>query len=142
MENPMSNLMTIPHNTRVIKATEARLERIYEVAKMGLKGDSLALAAGLTPQEYRVLSQMDPAVELMAQQGKADAEMLHASKLAEASLNGDAKASLAILQHVHGWQSKEAAAKGFGEGGITINITGVTSPYAQRDDRSGVTIDG
>ena len=138
----MSNLMTIPHNTRVIKATEARLERIYEVAKMGLKGDSLALAAGLTPQEYRVLSQMDPAVELMAQQGKADAEMLHASKLAEASLNGDAKASLAILQHVHGWQSKEAAAKGFGEGGITINITGVTSPYAQRDDRSGVTIDG
>jgi len=135
----MSQMITLSHLPRAIKATEERLNRIYEAAKLGLKGDTLALAAGMTPQEYKVLCQLDPDVELNAQKGKADAEMLHASKLAEASINGDAKASLAILQHVHGWQSKEAAAKGFGEGGITINITGVTSPYKTVE---GVTIDG
>lgn len=32
------------------EATEARLEAIYEAARYGLKGDSLALAAGLTPR--------------------------------------------------------------------------------------------
>jgi hypothetical protein len=133
------SLVTIPNEPNIIRVTEKRLTQIYEAAKLGLKGDSLALASGMTPATYRALCQLDPQVELAAQKGKADAEMLHAKKLAEASVNGDAKASLAILQHVHGWQSKEVASRGFGEGGITINITGVTSPYKTVE---GVTIDG
>jgi len=62
---------------------------------MGLKGDSLALASGMLPVEYRQLCQFDPLAELAAQ------------KLNEASDQGDAKASLAILQHAHGWTAKQ-----------------------------------
>jgi hypothetical protein len=41
---------------------------------------------------------------MAAQKGKADNEMQTARRLNEASEQGDAKASLAILTHVHGWQ--------------------------------------
>ena len=74
---------------------------------MGLKGDSLALASGMLPLEYRQLCQFDPLAELAAQKGKADNELRAAQKLNEASEQGDAKASLAILQHAHGWTAKQ-----------------------------------
>ena len=74
---------------------------------MGLKGDSLALASGMLPLEYRQLCQFDPLAELAAQKGKADNEMQTARRLNEASEQGDAKASLAILQHVHGWTARQ-----------------------------------
>ena len=89
-----------------IQATEARLDAIYKAASMGLKGDSLALASGMLPVEYRQLCQFDPLAELAAQKGRADNELQAARRLNEASENGDAKASLAILQHVHGWTAK------------------------------------
>ncbi len=90
-----------------IQATEARLNAVYEAALLGLKGDSLALAAGMLPVEYRQLCQFDPLVDLAAQKGKSDNELRAARKLNEASEAGDAKASLAILQHVHGWTAKQ-----------------------------------
>lgn len=57
--------------------------------------------------EYRQLCQFDPLVELAAQKGRADNELRAARKLNEASDGGDAKASLAILQHAHGWTAKQ-----------------------------------
>ena len=119
--------LSIPHEPRRLRATEAVLDRIYEAAKVGLKGDSLALASGMLPQEYRQLCELDPQALLAAQRGKADAELEHATMLAKASREGDAKASLAILQHIHGWQSKEVQSR-FGEGGITIVIGTVEAP--------------
>tara|TARA_R110000868_G_scaffold7877_1_gene41324 strand:+ start:92 stop:502 length:411 start_codon:yes stop_codon:yes gene_type:complete len=71
---------------------------------MGLKGDSLALASGMLPVEYRQLCQFDPLAELAAQKGRADNELRAAQMLNAASDAGDAKASLAILTHAHGWQ--------------------------------------
>jgi hypothetical protein len=99
--------VSIPNEVREVRATEAVLDRIYNAAHKGLKGDSLALAAGMLPVEFRRLCQCDPQAEMMALKGKADSELTHASMLAEASLNGDAKASLAILQNVHGWVAKQ-----------------------------------
>lgn len=125
----MTTYLTIPNSARMLKATEARLSRVYESAKLGLKGDSLALASGMTPEEFRVLSETDERVKLAALQGKADSERMHAQKLAEASLAGDAKASLAILERQHGWSAKDQTVQGFGEGGITIVIGNVESPY-------------
>jgi hypothetical protein len=113
--------LSIPSQPRQVRATEAVLDRIYNAAKVGLKGDSLALASGLLPIEFRQLCELDPSAELAARQGKADAELEHATLLAQASRNGDAKASLSILQHIHGWQSKEQNAS-FGQNGITIVI--------------------
>jgi len=95
------------YEPREIKATEARLRSIYDAAYLGLKGDSLALAAGLMPVEYRQLCQLDPVAELAEKQGRADSEITASRALHTAAQQGDAKAALAILQHRHEWSAKQ-----------------------------------
>jgi hypothetical protein len=99
---------SLPLTIREVKATEATLNRIYEAAKLGLKGDTLALAAGMLPEEYRRLTQLDPIAELAATKGRADGELEMSTELHKAAKMGDAKAALAILQNVHGWVAKQA----------------------------------
>jgi hypothetical protein len=89
------------------EATEARLEAIYEAARYGLKGDSLALKAGLTPAQYRRLQEFDPLVEMAEMKGRADGEFNAARTLYEAAQDGDATAALNILKHQHGWVAKQ-----------------------------------
>jgi hypothetical protein len=91
-----------------IKATESRLDAIYEAARLGLKGDTLALAAGLLPIEYRRLAEFDPLVELAAQKGRADGEHTLSSVMHEAAQAGDTKAAMDLLKHVHGWVARQA----------------------------------
>ena len=98
---------SLPLTIRKIEATEARLNRIYDAAKLGLKGDTLALAAGLRPEEYRQLCELDPLALLAAQKGKADGEIAMSQVLHEAALGGDAKAALEILKHQHDWVAKQ-----------------------------------
>ena len=98
---------SLPFTPRTLVATESRLQRIYNAAKMGLKGDALALAAGMLPVEYRQLCQLDPLADIAAQKGKADAEIEMSTQLHDAAMSGDSKAALAILQHVHGWTAKQ-----------------------------------
>ena len=86
-----------------LTATEARLEAIYNAAKKGLKGDNLALASGMLPEEYRRLCQDDPVAEYAAMKGRADGELAASELLHAAAAAGDSKAALAILQHVHDW---------------------------------------
>ena len=95
------------YEPREIKATEARLRSIYDAAYLGLKGDSLALAAGLMPVEYRQLCQLDPVAELAEKQGRADSEITASRALHNAAQQGDARAALAILQHRHEWSAKQ-----------------------------------
>ena len=66
---------SLPYEPRRLQATEARLDAIYNAAKRGLKGDALALAAGMLPQEYRQLCQFDPLAELAELKGRADGEL-------------------------------------------------------------------
>jgi hypothetical protein len=100
-------MISIPFTPREVQATEWRLQQIYDAAALGLKGDKLALAAGMLPSEYRQLCQLDPVAEMAALKGAADGEMEAATQLREAARNGDAKAALSILQHVHGWTAKQ-----------------------------------
>ena len=100
-------MLSLPYSPRVVQATEARLQKIYDAANIGLKGDSLALAAGMLPSEYRQLCQMDPLADMAALKGRADGEIEAATQLREAAREGDAKAALAILQHVDGWTAKQ-----------------------------------
>ena len=51
---------TLPLTARTLKATESRLKAIYDAAALGLSGDSLALASGMMPSEYRRLCDLDP----------------------------------------------------------------------------------
>jgi hypothetical protein len=121
---------SLPFAPRKVEATEARLHRIYEAAKLGLKGDSLALASGMLPAEYRQLVQLDPIAEIAAQKGKADAEMEMSQCLHKAAREGDSKAALAILQNVHGWVAKQS---------ITIDVDQrISVTQALRDAESRV----
>lgn len=98
---------SLPFTPERVEATEARLEAIYEAAKYGLKGDALALRAGLTPTQYRKLAEFDPLVEMAELKGRADGEWLAAKTLHDAAAMGDAKAALDILKHQHGWVAKQ-----------------------------------
>jgi len=98
---------SLPFTPERVEATEARLEAIYEAARYGLKGDSLALAAGLTPAQYRKLAEFDPLVEIAEQKGRADGEYTAARTLYKAAAQGDSKAALDILRHQHGWVAKQ-----------------------------------
>jgi hypothetical protein len=98
---------SLPFTARKVEATEARLQAIYDAAALGLKGDSLAIAAGMLPQEYRQLCQFDPVAEMAELKGRADSQMEASAQLRDAARAGDAKAALAILQHTHGWTAKQ-----------------------------------
>ena len=99
---------SLPYEPRPLTATEARLEAIYAAAKLGLKGDSLALAAGMTPTEYRRLCQADPIAEYAEQKGRADGEREMATTLYAAAQAGDTKAATEMLRYAHGWVAKQA----------------------------------
>ena len=99
---------SLPLTVRQIKATEATLERIYEAAYLGLKGDALALAAGMLPTEFNQLKELDQIAQIAELKGRADSERENSQHLLNAARAGDAKAALAILQHSHGWVAKQA----------------------------------
>ena len=99
---------SLPYEPRKIEATEKNLELIYEAARKGLKGDALALAAGMLPVEYRRLVQFDPIAEYAEIKGRADGEAEMADVLRTAALAGDTKAALDILKHVHKWTAPQS----------------------------------
>lgn len=99
---------SLPYEPRALKATEARLEAIYNAAKVGLKGDALALAAGMLPTEYRQLVQFDPIAEYAEMKGRADGQQEMATTLYTAAREGDTKAALEVLRHAHDWTAKQA----------------------------------
>ena len=99
---------SIPFAPERVEATEARLEAIYEAARYGLKGDSLAIRVGLTPAQYRRLAEFDPLVEMAEMKGRADGEFNAGQTLYQAAATGDAKAALEILKHQHGWKAAQS----------------------------------
>lgn len=101
------SIQSLPLSIRKLEATESRLQAIYDAAKLGLKGDTLALRAGMLPAEYRQLCEMDPVAAMAEQKGRADGEAEMSVELHNAARSGDAKAALAILQHAHGWTAKQ-----------------------------------
>lgn len=111
---------SLPITVREVKATEAVLERLYASAKLGLKGDALALNAGLLPVEFRRLCQMDPIAEYAVGKGHADAEASMARVVQEAALNGDTKMAEFYLKHRSDWT---AAQKVEVTGSQAISIT-------------------
>lgn len=101
------DIQTIPLAPRVLRATEARLQSVYDAARLGLQGDKLAMAAGMLPVEYYRLRQLDPLVEMAELKGRADAEQQLARVLHDAALAGDAKVALDLLKHKHSWVSTQ-----------------------------------
>ena len=98
---------SLPLTTRDIRASEEVLRRIYNAARKGLKGDTLARVAGLSPIEYRRLCEMDPIAEEAAGWGYADAEYAAANAIQTAIDAGDAKVALDYLKHRADWVAKQ-----------------------------------
>ena len=115
------------------EATEARLEAIYEAARYGLKGDSLALAAGLTPVQYRRLAEFDALVEIAEMKGRADGELSAAKTMYNAAASGDARAALDILKHNHGWKAAHS---------VEITVEGQISVIAALEKAERRVIEG
>ena len=103
----LSVFRALPVTARELKATPEALERIYENAKLGLRGDALALAAGMLPVELARLKLMDPIAELAEMKGRADSEMTMSKTLYAAAEAGDSKAALEFLRHRHEWFAKQ-----------------------------------
>jgi hypothetical protein len=124
---------SLPFTPERPEATEARLEAIYEAARYGLKGDSLALAAGLTPSQYRRLAEFDALVEIAETKGRADGELSAAKTMYYAAANGDAKAALEILKHQHGWKAAHS---------VEITVEGQISVIAALEKAERRVIEG
>ena len=97
----------LPIVARELKATPDVLERVYQASRLGLRGDALALRAGMLPVEFARLKLMDPMAEMAEMKGRADAEGDLATTLMAAALEGDTKVALEVLQHRHDWVAKQ-----------------------------------
>jgi len=104
---PQMAFESLPLSVRNIRASEDVLRRIYNAARKGLKGDTLARVAGLSPIEYRRLCEMDPVAEEAAGWGYADAEYAAANTIQDAIAAGDAKVALDYLKHRADWVAKQ-----------------------------------
>jgi len=120
---------SLPYEPRQIAATEAVLERIYEAARKGLRGDAMALAAGLTPHEYRTLVQLDPIAEYAETKGRADGEAELADVMMKAARSGDTKAAMDMLKFAHKWTAPQSVQV---EVNQTISITAALEEAKQR----------
>ena len=100
-------MLSLHFTPREVRATESRLQRVYEAARLGLSNDALALKAGMMPEEFRKLCQLDPVVELAVMQGRATSEAEMSQVVREAALAGDAKMALEFLKHKHDWVAKQ-----------------------------------
>ena len=119
----------ISFETRAIRATEDRLERIYRAARAGLKGDSLALASGLLPIELRRLQEFDESANIAEMKGRADSEMEAAEVLNAAITGGDAKMALEKLRHQHQWVARNVTEVSIDQ---QISITAALEQARQR----------
>ena len=99
--------ISFPYTPRKLEATESRLEAIMKAARLGLKGDRLAIAAGMMPTEYRQLAQFDPIVEFAELKARTESEMAMSQVLHTAAEQGDVKAATTILQNQHDWVAKQ-----------------------------------
>lgn len=129
-------IFTLDYSPKPMRATEKIVEAVYEGARRGLKSDeAIAYNAGMTPQQYRLLKQMDERVEHAALAGKAEGELEMATVLFEAAKKGDAKTALEMLKHAHGWTAAQHI-KHEGDMNITLS-TGVPTQQLKDPDDLG-----
>lgn len=100
-------MLSLHFTPREVRATELRLQRVYEAARLGLSENAIAIRAGMMPAEFRKMCQLDPVVEMAIEQGRADSEAEMSQVVRDAALDGDAKMALEFLKHKHDWVAKQ-----------------------------------
>jgi len=128
----------LPIRARELKATPEILERIYDAARLGLRGESLALAAGMLPTEFARLKIMDPIADIAEMKGRADSELEMSRVVFDAAQAGDSKAALEFLKHRHSWvATQRVEVEGSAQISITVALEQAEKRVAQALD-SGV----
>jgi len=122
----------LPIRARELKATPEILERIYDAARLGLRGESLALAAGMLPAEFARLKIMDPIADIAEMKGRADSELEMSRVVFDAAQAGDSKAALEFLKHRHSWVATQRVEV---EGSAQISITVALEEAQKRVER-------
>jgi hypothetical protein len=122
----------LPIRARELKATPEILERIYEAARLGLRGESLALAAGMLPAEFARLKIMDPIADIAEMKGRADSELEMSRVVFDAAQDGDSKAALEFLKHRHDWVATQKVEV---QGSAQISITVALEEAQKRVER-------
>jgi len=122
----------LPVTARELKATPEMLERIYEAARLGLRGESLALAAGMLPAEFARLKLMDPIADIAEMKGRADSELEMSRVVFDAAQAGDSKAALEFLKHRHDWVATQKVEV---QGSAQISITVALEEAQKRVER-------
>jgi predicted transcriptional regulator len=122
----------LPIRARELKATPEILERIYDAARLGLRGESLALAAGMLPAEFARLKLMDPIADIAEMKGRADSELEMSRVVFDAAQAGDSKAALEFLKHRHDWVATQKVEV---HGSAQISITVALEEAQKRVER-------
>jgi predicted transcriptional regulator len=122
----------LPIRARELKATPEILERIYDAARLGLRGESLALAAGMLPAEFARLKIMDPIADIAEMKGRADSELEMSRVVFDAAQAGDSKAALEFLKHRHDWVATQKVEV---QGSAQISITVALEEAQKRVER-------
>jgi hypothetical protein len=130
-------MLSLNFTPRVVRATESRLQRIYEAARLGLSSNAIAHHVGMMPVEFRKLSELDPLVDAAIEQARADAEAEMSQVVYKAALGGDAKMALEFLKHKHDWVAKQQMQVDVTQ---QINIIAALEQANQRVD-AGLVID-
>lgn len=94
------------YKPKTLRPTEEQLEKIYECAKLGLKGDSIPLAAGINLDQYKQLKEFNKNIEILEKRAIADNE-LELSKCLMEDAKTNPKTALEVLKHKHGWVAKQ-----------------------------------
>ena len=76
---------------------------------------------------------MDSAAQIAEDKGRADSEMEAAGILRNAALEGDSKAALALLTHLHGWVAKTQ---------VQVDVTSQISIVAALQEAESRVIEG
>lgn len=95
------------YEPRQVVATEEVLTRLADATRLGLQGENLAYAAGMTPMELRQLQEFDPAVKHVIGQARAAGEAAMAQVIVDDALSGNSKAALDMLKHRFDWVAKQ-----------------------------------
>jgi hypothetical protein len=101
------DFMGITRETRVLQADNGLLKRIYDAARVGLKGDALAYACNVLPEELGMLQQHDRLAKIAEQKGRADGEFASAKVIMDNIDAGNPEAALNMLRFAHGWASRQ-----------------------------------
>ena len=116
---PSDSFYSVTHKVdEPVKATEAQIKEIYHHAFCGLKGDTLAIAAGFLPVDFNRLCEFDDKAAETVIRARADSEAQISTVLHHNALNGDTKAGMFLTTHLHGWK----AAKPENDGSNEIRI--------------------